>query len=111
MQTLLYQPPRSTEAKALSISRIESWLKAFSNKGNAANVIFLGGEPTLHPDLPQAIKIARKLGYGSVTVDTNGYLFNDVLDKVAPEEVDYFQFQPGRPGPCDQRSHPGQGLL
>jgi len=38
------------------------------------------------------IKKARKLGYDSITVDTNGFLFNDILSKVTPQEVDYFSF-------------------
>jgi MoaA/NifB/PqqE/SkfB family radical SAM enzyme len=59
---------------------------------NNTNVIFLGGEPTLSPALPQAIREARRLGYASITVDTNGYLFNDILDRVSPEELDYFSF-------------------
>ncbi len=56
------------------------------------NVVFLGGEPTLNPALAQGIKRARALGYKSITVDTNGYLFHDILDKVSPEDVDYFSF-------------------
>ncbi len=59
---------------------------------NNTNVIFLGGEPTLSPALPHGIKEARRLGYASITVDTNGYLFNDILDRVSPEDLDYFSF-------------------
>lgn len=61
-------------------------------KSNIANVIFLGGEPTIHPDLSFAIKKAKNMGYKSITVDTNGYLFNDILSKVSPDDVDYFSF-------------------
>jgi MoaA/NifB/PqqE/SkfB family radical SAM enzyme len=67
-------------------------LEAFSENSNTKNLIFLGGEPTLHPELPAAIRQARQLGFGSITVDTNGYLFHDILDKVAPAEVDTFSF-------------------
>ena len=56
------------------------------------NVIFLGGEPTLNPALADAITAAREMGYGSITVDTNGYLFNNILDSVTPDQVDYFSF-------------------
>jgi len=76
----------------LPIETIESWLKIFIEKNNDANVIFLGGEPTLHPDLPRAIKKAKSLGYNSITVDTNGYLFHNILSKVDPDAVDYFSF-------------------
>lgn len=74
------------------MSIIEAWLGAFAEKSNIANVIFLGGEPTIHPDLSLAIKKAKNMGYNSITVDTNGYLFNDILSKVSPDDVDYFSF-------------------
>ncbi|MBW2575334.1 MAG: radical SAM protein [Deltaproteobacteria bacterium] len=73
----------------LSLETIEAWLKVFTSKTKNANVIFLGGEPTLHPDLSLAIKKAK---YNSITVDTNGYLFHDILSKVEPDVVDYFSF-------------------
>ncbi|MDL1967179.1 MAG: radical SAM protein [Deltaproteobacteria bacterium] len=76
----------------LPLSTIEAWLDAFVEKSNIANVIFLGGEPTIHPDLSLAIKKAKNMGYNSITVDTNGYLFNDILSKVSPDDVDYFSF-------------------
>ncbi len=76
----------------LSLPSIETWLKIFSDKNNVSNVIFLGGEPTMHPDLSRAIKKARELQYNSITVDTNGYLFHDILSRVSPEEVDFFSF-------------------
>lgn len=76
----------------LPLSTIEAWLGAFIKSGSRTNLIFLGGEPTLHPDLSFAIKRAKGLGYGSITVETNGYLFNDILPKVKPDEVDYFSF-------------------
>ena len=76
----------------LPLETVEAWLKVFASKNKNANVIFLGGEPTLHPDLSLAIKKAKALGYDSITVDTNGYLFHDILSKVDPDVVDYFSF-------------------
>jgi len=76
----------------LAFFDIEKWLQVFSKKGHNNNVIFLGGEPTLHEDLPLAVKKSKSLGYRSVTIDTNGYLFHDILEKVTPDEVDYFSF-------------------
>ena len=76
----------------LPLSTIEAWLEAFAAKSNITNVIFLGGEPTIHPDLSLAIMKAKNMGYSSITVDTNGYLFNDILSKVSPDDVDYFSF-------------------
>ena len=76
----------------LSLETINAWLDAFAEKSSAANVIFLGGEPTLHPDLFLAVKHAKKNGYKSVTIDTNGYLFNGILSKIKPDEADYISF-------------------
>lgn len=76
----------------LSIHTIHTWLKVFASKNKETNVIFLGGEPTLHPDLPKAVNKAKSLGYDSITIDTNGYLFHDILSKVSPDVVDYFSF-------------------
>jgi Fe-coproporphyrin III synthase len=93
------------------LSIIESWLQVFSKKREAVNVIFLGGEPTLHPDLSGAIKKARELGFGSVTVDTNGYLFNDILDRINPDELEYFSFSLDGPDPETNDSIRGKGTF
>lgn len=87
-----YINPEQHGRTMLPVSTIESWLSAFAHERGTANVIFLGGEPTLHPDLAGAVRAARRLGYPSVTVDTNGYLFHDILDRVEPDEVDFFSF-------------------
>jgi Fe-coproporphyrin III synthase len=76
----------------LPIETINAWLRVFASKNKEANVIFLGGEPTLHPDLPGAVNKAKSLGYSSITIDTNGYLFHDILSKVSPDIIDYFSF-------------------
>ncbi len=76
----------------LSLETITAWLKVFARSGKHSNLILLGGEPTLHPELDQVVKSARHMGYGSITIDTNGYLFHDILNKVRPHEVDYFSF-------------------
>ncbi len=87
-----YINPLQHGTKTLDIDTIYAWLEVFAGKKNQVNVIFLGGEPTLHPDLPLAVLRARKLGYYSITIDTNGYLFNDVLSRLNPEDVDYISF-------------------
>ncbi len=76
----------------LPAETVIKWLKAFGQKTGQANVIFLGGEPTLHPDLAYFVKTAKDMGFLSVTIDTNGYLFHDILSKVLPGEVDYISF-------------------
>lgn len=87
-----YINPEQHGRQTLPLETIKAWLQPFVAQRSKANVIFLGGEPTLHPDLAAAIKYARQLGYASITVDTNGYLFHDILDNVSPDEVDFFSF-------------------
>ena len=87
-----YINPEQHGTEILSKDKIESWLGYFAGKNKEANVIFLGGEPTLHPDLSWAVKEAKRLEYKSVTIDTNGFLFNDILDKITPEDIDFVSF-------------------
>ena len=87
-----YINPEAHGKTMLTRETLESWLKIFSTESQSSNVIFLGGEPTLHPDLPFAVKKAKELGYASITIDTNGYLFNDILHKISPDELDYISF-------------------
>ena len=87
-----YINPAQHGKDTLPLSTITAWLDAFSQNSGAKNLVFLGGEPTLHPELAAAVKHANRLGFGSITVDTNGYLFGDILAKVTPAEVDYFSF-------------------
>jgi len=94
-----YINPDQHGHRTLTLGTIDSWLTIFADLHPSPNVIFLGGEPTLHPDLSMAVKRSRELGYGSVTVDTNGYLFNDILNRVTPDEVDYFSFSLDGPSP------------
>ncbi|MFO7760968.1 MAG: radical SAM protein [Thermodesulfobacteriota bacterium] len=74
-------------SETLGRQTIVDWLKLFYNPGKETNIVFLGGEPTLHPDLADLIKTANRIGYNSVTVDTNGYLFYDILKKIKPAEA------------------------
>ncbi|MBU1564072.1 MAG: radical SAM protein [Proteobacteria bacterium] len=75
----------------LSREQMEKWMTLFADPGKKTNLIFLGGEPTLHPDLSFAIKKAKELGF-FVTVDSNGYLFHDLLEKTTPDLVDFLSF-------------------
>ncbi len=87
-----YINPDQHGRNTLDIDTIDRWLALFADRHPSANLILLGGEPTLHPDLAHAVRTARRLGYASVTIDTNGYLFHDILERVTPDAVDYFSF-------------------
>jgi Fe-coproporphyrin III synthase len=87
-----YINPAQHGTERLSLATMQSWLATMARRAPGANLIFLGGEPTLHPDLPAAAQTARSMGYGSITIDTNGYLFNNILDRITPAEVDFISF-------------------
>ena len=95
-----YINPDQHGRNTLDIDTIDRWLALFADRHPAANLILLGGEPTLHPDLARAVQTARRLGYASVTIDTNGYLFHDILERVTPAAVDYFSFSLDGPTPA-----------
>ncbi len=87
-----YINPDQHGTATLPLNTIENWLKVFADLGKPANLILLGGEPTLHPDLAAVVQTARHLQFASVTIDTNGYLFHDILDRLTPSDLDYFSF-------------------
>lgn len=102
-----YINPEAHGTETLPLHTIDRWLRVLSEKSRKANVVFLGGEPTLHPELPEAVRAARRLGFSSITVDTNGYLFHDFLQRVTPEEVDVVSFS--LDGPCAETNDPIRG--
>jgi len=84
--------------ETLPRSTVVQWLKLFSRPDRQSNLILLGGEPTMHPDLPEIIRAAKSMRY-AVTVDSNGFLFHDLLEKVTPEELDFLSFSLDGPDP------------
>ncbi|MCB2182835.1 MAG: radical SAM protein [Desulfobulbaceae bacterium] len=82
-----YINPDQHGKATLSKETIDEWLRLFYDPDQESNLIFLGGEPTMHPDLAHAIKTARKIGYHSVTVDSNGYLFHNIMEKISPSDA------------------------
>jgi len=95
-----YVNPKEHGKETLQARTIQWWLKELAHSRKKTNLIFIGGEPTLHPKLPSLIKTARKAGYSSITVDTNGFFFNQILEKVSPNELDYFSV--GLDGSCKE---------
>jgi MoaA/NifB/PqqE/SkfB family radical SAM enzyme len=87
-----YINPQQHGTRTLPLATVEAWLDQFADRADRANVVILGGEPTLHPDLAAILKKARRLNVASLTVDTNGSLCHDILSKISPSDVDYFSF-------------------
>lgn len=94
----------------LSREQMEAWIRLFDDSAKSSNIIFLGGEPTMHPDLVFGIEVAKSCGYG-VTVDTNGYLFHDFLERVNPAHLDYLSFSLDGPDPETNDPIRGEGVF
>ncbi len=64
----------------------------------------------MHPDLAFGIKKAKELGY-FVTVDSNGYLFHDLLERTSPKYLDFLSFS--LDGPDSKVNDPirGEGVF
>ncbi len=62
-------PPLSTEEAKTKIE--------LGRKQGSTIVDFLGGEPTIRKDLPELIEFAKKTGYRSVSITTNGRMLSD----------------------------------
>lgn len=86
------------------------WLGLFARPQQRSNLVLLGGEPTLHADLPLLIQTAKDLRY-SVTVDTNGYLFHDFLERVDPTRLDFLSFSLDGPDPEVNDPIRGEGVF
>lgn len=106
-----YINPREHGTQRLSLETMTAWLTTMARRAPGANLVFLGGEPTLHPDLAAAVHAAAKLAYGSITIDTNGYLFHDILDHITPEQVNYISFSLDGAGPETNDPIRGQGCF
>ncbi len=104
-----YINPEQHGTQTLPLETIRRWLRAFQDRRRETNLVLLGGEPTLHRDLAHIIRLAREMAFASVTVDTNGYLFNDILARVTPSEVDYFSFSLDGPTPAVNDPLRGEG--
>jgi MoaA/NifB/PqqE/SkfB family radical SAM enzyme len=105
-----YINPAQHGTQILSLEKIARWLELFASPEKRGNVIFLGGEPTLHPDLAAAVARAKELGF-FVTVDSNGYLFHDFLDKTSPDLLDYLSFSLDGPDPAVNDPLRGTGVF
>jgi MoaA/NifB/PqqE/SkfB family radical SAM enzyme len=105
-----YINPAQHGTATLPLETVRQWLKLFARPERQTNLILLGGEPTLHPELPAIIRAAKSMRY-AVTVDTNGYLFHDLLDRVTPKELDYLSFSLDGPEAAINDPIRGEGVF
>ena len=105
-----YINPAEHGTATLSLATASQWLTLFARPGEPTNLILLGGEPTLHPDLAAIIRAAKSMDY-AVTVDTNGFLFHDLLDRITPGELDYLSFSLDGPEAAVNDPIRGEGVF
>ncbi|PIE65059.1 MAG: heme biosynthesis protein [Desulfobacterales bacterium] len=105
-----YINPQQHGTGTLSRQQLEKWIHLFADRKRRSNIIFLGGEPTMHKDLPYAIEIAKTCGFNT-TVDSNGYLFHDFLNRVNPQQLDYLSFSLDGPEPAVNDPIRGAGVF
>ena len=56
----------------------------------AKYITFVGGEPSLHLDLPRMVDHAVEAGYDRIDIDTNGLLV-DRLQHIPPDKINYIR--------------------
>jgi len=71
------QGDKRTRASDKKKHEVFSDLKESFEKGCRA-VVFTGGEPTMHPNFLKLIKIAKKMKYETIQIQTNGRMFSDI---------------------------------
>jgi MoaA/NifB/PqqE/SkfB family radical SAM enzyme len=105
-----YIRPDQHGTQAVDRRTMLDWLALFYDPKKANNLVFLGGEPTLHKDLAEGVRTARALGYRSITIDTNGFLFHDLLDRLAPADAG-INFSLDGPDPKVNDALRGEGVF
>lgn len=66
------------KAHALPVDQLRSLLSSLNARGETGQLVFTGGEPTLHPDFPGVLRVTAEAGWKYVLV-TNGWNFGRVL--------------------------------
>lgn len=76
---------------AKECGEIEKALAEAYDQGNE-EVVFTGGEPSLHPDFFELVRLAKKIGYKEIQIQTNGRVFaySDVCLKAINAGVTQF---------------------
>ncbi|MCB9688303.1 MAG: radical SAM protein [Alphaproteobacteria bacterium] len=86
---ICYTINKNEHAFSMPKEELAAILHAMRERGVDADIInFTGGEPTLHPELPALLRMAREAGFRRLTVSTNGLRLLDESYVEALAEVD-----------------------
>ncbi len=105
-----YINPAQHGRDTLAKETVLAWLQLFARPETESNLILLGGEPTMHPDLAGIIRAARSMRF-TVTVDSNGFLFHDFLSRITPTELDFLSFSLDGPDAAVNDPIRGKGVF
>jgi MoaA/NifB/PqqE/SkfB family radical SAM enzyme len=105
-----YINPAQHGTAVLAQETVLDWLRLFARPEQSSNLVLLGGEPTLHPDLAAIIRAAKAMRY-AVTVDSNGFLLHDFLERVHPDELDFLSFSLDGPDAAVNDPIRGEGVF
>ncbi len=82
---------RLNAANTMTVERAVAIMDYFKITGGHDKLYLLGGEPTLHPHLPEIVREARDRGY-QVTISSNGDFDDHVFDRIGPDVLSSFNF-------------------
>jgi MoaA/NifB/PqqE/SkfB family radical SAM enzyme len=81
-----------------SLVVIEKNLREAFKKGNR-EVVITGGEPTVHPKFLEIVKLAKKIGFKNIQIQTNGRTFSNMLFCAKTIQAGATEFSPALHGP------------
>lgn len=108
----LYKPELAfqMEDKHIPFERAVNLMQNIRDLGGI-KMTFMGGEPTLYPELPELIHEAKKMGYEYVRIDTNGLFPEKLLDNPYFRELDEITFSLDGPSPALNDPVRGKGVF
>lgn len=83
-----YMGDRLDRGMTMSLAKANQ-LISYCFRLGAEYLTFVGGEPTLHLDLPHMVEHAVKTGYKKVMIDTNGLLVDRIINNIPPDQLFY----------------------
>ncbi|MEO0890239.1 MAG: radical SAM protein, partial [Pseudomonadota bacterium] len=86
-----YMGDRLDRATVMPLGEVESTLEAWRRLGGS-KLTLLGGDPSLHPQFEECVKIAYEMGYEKVILTTNGLKQSrNKISKIPPKYLNYVQ--------------------
>jgi pyruvate-formate lyase-activating enzyme len=82
-----------------SVADLRKWMDHIRALG-VVRIGFQGGEPLKHPDIAELVRYAKSIGFGQVSMSTNGFLLTpELLDDLEKAGLDKLQISVDRMTP------------